>query len=253
MLLRQQIGTGLIIVIGVSLMAFLILQDAIPQDSTYHQFSDMRSLWGIPNAGNLLSNLPFLWVGVLGLYKLYTRQLNIEPHNQLGYVLLFTGVALVALGSGYYHLWPSNATLLWDRLPMTIAFMALYSVVITEFMSVKAGKRVLLPLVLLGVLSALYWHFTEAKGQGDLRLYILVQFFPLLTIPIILLTFPARFTHKSAYWWLISAYFIAKVLEHFDAQIHSLLVIISGHSLKHIAAAIGLYVLLRGYQQRHLT
>ena len=133
---------------------------------------------------------------------------------------------------------------------MTMAFMALYSVVITEFISLRAGKLLLLPLVFLGLLSAVYWHLTEAEGVGDLRFYILVQFFPLLTIPIILLMFQPSFTHTSAYWWLIAAYFIAKVLEHFDAQIQSLLVIISGHSLKHIAAAIGLYVLLRGYEKR---
>lgn len=252
--IKKKLGFGLIAIIGVTLVLILINKNAIPQDPAYHHFSDNQAFTGIPNFWNVLSNIPFLIVGLLALYKLLlTNRLTIEAQNKLAYILLYLGVALVAFGSGYYHLWPSNETLLWDRLPMTMAFMALYSVLITEFISVRAGKLVLLPMALLGLLSAVYWHVTEAKGMGDLRFYILVQFFPLLTIPIILMTFPSRFTYTSAYWWLISAYFIAKALEHFDAQIHDLLVVISGHSLKHITAAIGLYVLLRGYEKRKLA
>lgn len=249
--IKKKIGYALIAITGITLILVLANKNAIPQDPAYHHFSDGQSLIGMPNTWNVLSNIPFLLVGLSGLYKLlFTTQLNIETQNRLAYILLYLGVALVAFGSGYYHLWPSNGTLLWDRLPMTIAFMGLYSVVITEYISIRAGKLLLLPLVLLGLLSAVYWHLTEAEGVGDLRFYILVQFFPLLTIPIILLMFQSGFTHTSAYWWLIAAYFGAKVFEHFDSQIHEFLVVISGHSLKHIAAAIGLYMLLRGYEKR---
>lgn len=249
--IKKKVGFGLIAIIGFILVLILINKNAIPQDPAYHHFSDAHSIWNIPNAWNVLSNLPFLLVGLLALYKLLmTDQLKIESHNKIAYVLLYLGVALVAFGSGYYHLWPNNSTLLWDRLPMTIAFMGLFSIVVTEFVSVKVGKIILLPLVLTGLFSVIYWHVTEADGAGDLRFYILVQFFPMLAIPIILLTFSSKFTHASAYGWLILAYFVAKLFEYFDAQIHDILVVVSGHSLKHIAAAIGLYVLLRGYEKR---
>lgn len=249
--IKKRIGFVLMPVVGLTLVLVLINKNTIPQDPSYHHFSDVHSLWDIPNAWNVLSNLPFLFVGLLGLYKLLlTDHLTIESQNKIAYVLLYLGVALVAVGSGYYHLWPNNSTLLWDRLPMTIAFMSLFSIVVTEFISIKAGKIILLPLVLLGLFSVIYWHVTETDGAGDLRFYILVQFFPMLAIPIILLTFSSRFTHTSAYGWLIFAYFVAKLFEHFDAQIHEILVVISGHSLKHITAAIGLYVLLRSYEKR---
>lgn len=249
--IKKRVGFVLMSIVGITLLSVLINKNAIPQDTSYHHFSDSHPLWGIPNIWNVFSNLPFLFVGLLGLYKLLlTDYLKIESQNKIAYVLLYLGVALVAFGSGYYHLWPNNSTLLWDRLPMTIAFMGLFSIVVTEFISTKAGKIILLPLILLGLFSVIYWHVTEANGAGDLRFYILVQFFPMIAIPIILLSFSSRFTHASTYGWLILAYFIAKLFEYFDVQIHEILTVISGHSLKHIVAAIGLYILLRGYEKR---
>lgn len=249
--LKKKIGFGLMIIVGIILILVLLNQDAIPQDPHYHHFSDIQPFLSIPNLLNVISNIPFLFVGLLGLYKLLVKgQLCIDTQNRYAYVALFSGIALVAFGSGYYHLSPNNQTLVWDRLPMTIAFMGLISIVISEFISVSAGKILLFPLLILGLSSVGYWHVTEMNGTGDLRFYIMVQFFPMLAIPIILLTFTSRLTHSSAYWWLLLAYFIAKILEHFDAQIHDVLVVISGHSLKHISAAVGLYILLNSYAHR---
>ena len=204
-----------------------------------------------PSILNVLSNLPFILVGLLGLHRL-TRinSLNIVSENKLAYMALFFGTTLVTFGSGYYHLWPDNQTLVWDRLPMTIAFMGLFSIVISEYISTRLGKILLIPLLALGLLSVFYWHLTEANGQGDLRFYAFVQFFPILAIPIILLTFKSSFSQTSGYWWLLVAYIAAKVFEHFDTEIHSLLVVVSGHSIKHVAAAIGVYILLRSYESR---
>ena len=173
--------------------------------------------------------------------------------NETGtaYTLLFFGTFLVAFGSSYYHLEPNNQTLVWDRLPMTIAFMALFSIIISEFVSLRSGKALLLPLLLAGVLSVVYWHYSEIRGEGDLRLYALVQFYPMLASPIILLCFRSKCTHVQAYWWLLLAYIVAKLFEHFDGEVFDALGFISGHSLKHLTAALGMYVLLVFYQQRH--
>jgi hypothetical protein len=188
--LKKKIGFGLIVIVGITLILVLVNQDAIPQDPRYHHFSDIQPLLSIPNLLNVISNLPFLFIGLLGLYKLIVKnQLCIDAQNRYAYVALFSGIALVALGSGYYHLWPDNQTLVWDRLPMTVAFMGLISIMISEFISVNAGKILLLPLLILGLSSVGYWHLTEMDGAGDLRFYVMVQFFPMLAIPIILLTF----------------------------------------------------------------
>ncbi len=86
--------------------------------------------------------------------------------------------------------------------------------------------------------------------MGDLRPYIFVQFFPILSIPIVLILFTPIFDRVSCYWWLLATYVLAKFFEFFDDSLHETLMIISGHSIKHIAAALGLYILIKGYQTR---
>lgn len=101
------------------------------------------------------------------------------------------------------HLQPTNETLFWDRLPMTIAFMSFVSIIIGEYISEKVVLHSLLPLVLMGTASVIYWYFTEQAGQGYLRFYGLVQFLPILIIPMIILMFPARHTHVLYLWGML--------------------------------------------------
>lgn len=134
---------------------------------------------------------------------------------------------------------------------MTIAFMAMFAIIIAEFISIQVGKALLWPLLITGVASVFYWHITELQDLGDLRFYAVIQFYPMLVMPIILLCFKSRFDHLNAYWILFASYALAKVFEHFDQAFYSILgFAMSGHSIKHIVAALGLYVLLLAYQQR---
>ena len=246
--------TGLFFILLFTLAAIIGLasQERIPQDIAYHNFADLRTFFAIPNFGNVFSNLPFLIVGLIGLFKLFvSKNLNILSEMTIAYALLFFGVFLVAFGSGYYHLSPNNHSLVWDRLPMTISFMAMFAIIIAEFVSLKMGKYLLWPLLLVGVASVAYWHISELQDAGDLRFYAFIQFFPMLVIPVILLCFRSRFSQINAYWVLIASYALAKVFEHFDQSIYSILSFtLSGHSIKHIVAALGLYYLLIAYQQR---
>ena len=132
----------------------------------------------------------------------------------------------------------------------TLAFMSLFSIIIGEFASTRASNIALWPLFAFGIFSVLYWHFTESAGQGDLRFYALVQFLPIFLIPLLLLFFNSRFTLVRGYWFMLLAYAAAKVFEHFDEAVFNTLGIISGHSLKHIAAALGVFFLLRSYLKR---
>jgi hypothetical protein len=172
-------------------------------------------------------------------------RLNSFREGKLQYAVLFLGIALVAFGSGYYHWEPTSERLIWDRLPMTIAFMALLSVIVSEFVNAKAGKLMLLPLLLIGVLSILVWALFD-----DLRLYGLVQFYPIIAMPVILLCFRSRYTMVHGYWLLFLGYLLAKVFEKYDREIHDTLGFISGHSLKHNAAAVGLLILTNTYIKR---
>jgi hypothetical protein len=216
----------------------LLLHGPIPQDPAYHNFADQRTIWGIPNFWNTVSNLPFLLVALWSLRAYWSPLAFREKWELIAYTILVIGVSVIARGSMYYHLHPTDQTLFWDRLPMTVAFMSLLASTIGERISPVAGAWLLLPLLLLGAGSVLWW-----RASGDLRLYAGVQFYPMLALPLMLLLFPPRYTGTAGIWATLLCYGLAKILELADYPITSLLPL-SGHTLKHFAgaAAILFYV-----------
>jgi hypothetical protein len=218
-------------ILGAVVAALIVataLVPRIPQDPAYHHFADTRSWSGIPNFLNVVSNLPFLFVGVLGL--------RARPRELWEYRICFAGVLLTAFGSAWYHANPNDATLVWDRLPMAIGFMGLLSAIILE----RTGLKLLVPLSLLGAGSVFYWQMTN-----DLRIYGLVQFGPALLIPALIFLFPPRYTHTSYLFRVVGWYTAAKFLEHWDKQIFAIGGFVSGHTLKHLAGAWATYEILR--------
>jgi len=223
------------------------------QNITYHNFADTHSYFGVSNFLNVMSNVLFVGLGMLALYKtLQENSLRLLNGFQYAYVLFFIALIGVGLGSSYYHINPDNSTLLWDRLPMGFAFMMMFSIVIAEHISLTLAKKVSLPLVFLGVFSVLYWYIGEQQGVGDLRLYFLVQYLPMLIIPMILILFKSEFSTTYGYWTLLFFYFIAKLCESFDTEIYTILGWVSGHTLKHVFAACALYFLLSSFQTRKI-
>jgi hypothetical protein len=217
-------------------LAGLLLVPPIPQSQIYHGFADQRTLLGIPNFWNVVSNLPFILVGTLGL--LHVR------HGRSA-TIFFLGVFLTGFTSSYYHWAPSDWGLFWDRLPMTFAFMAILANVIEERIDARAGKVVLWPLLALGVISLLVWMRTD-----DLRLYAWVQFFPCIAIPMMFWLLPPKY--DKTWLWFIAAglYILAKLLEHYDAKIYAALGFMSGHPLKHVAAAGACYAIYLAFTTR---
>lgn len=205
----------------------------IPQDRAYHHFADTREFLGIPNFGDVMGNLAFFVVGVAGILTVWKRKDTFDDAAERWlWMVFFLGIVLVAFGSGYYHLYPTNATLVWDRLPMTVAFMSLFSLIIMERIHRKAGLYVLPLLVLCGVGSVWYWDYTEKIGRGDLRPYVLVQFFPMIAILWILYGFRARYSGTLYLLMTLVWYMGAKVLEHYDSEIFDMTdSLVSGHSL----------------------
>jgi hypothetical protein len=212
----------------------------VPQDAAYHAFADQRRLLGIPNFWNVVSNLPFLLVGGWGLWQLAQRP---RDARRPAAVVFCIGVMLVAAGSAWYHLAPTTPALAWDRLPMTVAFMALFAMVVEDRVSARVGRALLWPLVALGVASVLYWRWTEQSGAGDLRPYALVQFLPMLLLPLVLILY--RGHGAAGLWVALAAYAAAKLAEQFDAAILATSGWLSGHSLKHLLAAVAVWAALR--------
>lgn len=218
--------------------------EPIPQDPGYHEFADRSVLLGIPNFWNVATNLPFLFVGTLGLAwrsRLYSEAQRVQ------FTVFCIGVALVGFGSAYYHWAPSTPPLVWDRLPMTVAFMALFSAVIQDRVSERMGRALLWPLVVAGVATIAFWYWSELAGRGDLRPYAVVQFLPMLLIPLMLLLFSGRSIRDAWMWATLGTYVLAKLAEYFDAAIYSATSFLSGHSLKHLLAALAVLWAIRAF------
>jgi len=235
----------------IPVIAIFLFVDPYPQPAGYHDLADARSMLGIPNFWNVASNALFLVFGLAGLRLVLTSgELAILPSSKVAYVILFIGITLTALGSGWFHLAPRNDTLYWDRLPMTIAFMPLFTVIIGEHVSERLASLLLWPLLLTGIFSVLWWDHTESIGAGDLRLYGLVQFLPMLLIPAILLMYRSAFDSIRFFWVAIGLYALAKIFEQLDEVIFSVGGTISGHSIKHVVASLVPLVLINGIRQR---
>jgi hypothetical protein len=218
-----------------------------PQPQSYHDFADKRGWLGVANFGDVCSNALFAVAGVCGLWFLASRSGSrsfLDNRERWPYVAVFLGLLLTAFGSSYYHLAPDNARLVWDRLPMTIAFMGLVAALIAERISVSAGVYLLPVLLAIGAASVLWWWHSEAIAAGDLRFYAAVQVYAVLLLPVLLLL-PPRYTRGTDFLVVFGFYVLAKILESADRQIFSLTDhMLSGHTLKHLAAgAAGLWIL----------
>jgi hypothetical protein len=229
--------------------AFLL--DPIAQDPAYHLFADTRQFLGIANFWNVVSNVMFLYAGIRGLQYLSAGDASgILPSLIPAYRVFFTGVLLTAFGSAWYHSGPGHDSMVWDRLPMTLVFMSLFSIVLGEHVSESFGRQILLPLLVAGAGSVVYWSLTEGRGAGDLRPYVLVQFLPMMLIPLILLLYASCFDRTGFFWGVIGIYAAAKLFELFDTNIYVASELISGHSIKHLVAGLAPLLLLRGLQSR---
>ena len=234
----------------VFLLVFLGLP-AIPQDTGYFDFADKRPWLGISNAFNVLSNLPYFLVGYLGFSYTHAHRNDktkfIDRSETTAFYIAFAGIFLVGLGSGWFHWAPEMSTLAADRLPMTIGFMAILAIIISERINLRAGKTLLPVLLFIGVLSVGWWIATERMADlpGDLRLYGLVQFFPVVAIVLMLLWFPPRYQGTRYLILILVCCGLVKIAEGLDGQICDLTgKIISGHSLKHLLAALATYYLV---------
>jgi hypothetical protein len=238
----------LVVALTTALALAAILVPAMPQPLSYHEFADCRGFWAIPNFFNVVSNLPFLAGGVLGLHLIWTGGGRfIEQREQLPYIVFFLGALLTCLGSAYYHAAPDNPRLVWDRMPMTLGFAGLVAATVAERVSLGVGLRSLWPLLALGVITVLYWYASERAGTGNLIPYAAYQAWSIVIIVLLLLIYPARrYSHGGLLAWAALWYGLAKVFETFDLQVYRLLGgTLSGHTIKHLLAAGAVFAIVR--------
>ena len=226
-----------LVALALACVGVLLVIGPIVQGPGYYDFPDSRALLGVPAFWNVVSNLPFAVVGVIGL-RATARQ---APPLRTPWAALFAGIFLTAFGSGFYHLAPAAPRLRFDRLPMTIAFAAVFALALSDRVDERLGGKLLWPMIAVAAGSALFWFVT-----GDLRVYAFVQGYPMLAVPLLLLV--ARGRHLDGRWFIaaVLVYFAAKVLERHDGRIYDALGhAVSGHALKHLVAAGACWCLYR--------
>ena len=243
-----------LLLIGFTLLAvaLALFLPAMPQPLAYHDFADKREAYGIENFLDVLSNLAFAVAGLAGLVAvLRPASCFATPAERWPYLVFALAVLATAAGSCYYHLEPSNEKLFWDRLPMTVAFMSLVCAQIVDRVDARAGLIALVPMVLVGVASVVYWIVTERLGRGNVMPYAVLQAYAVVVLLKLAAMHPSRYTHANAIYAVFAGYLLAKVFEHYDRQIFELTGSVSGHTLKHVAAGVaGLPVVYMIWRRR---
>lgn len=253
--LRRPIRIGIILCCSLICMGAVRFTPRISVSPSYHVFADQRTILGIPNFFDVISNIPFICVGGFGIYWLITgasRRSFVLPIEKIPYFVFFAGVALTGIGSYRYHLYPSNARLMFDLLPMTCCFMSMVAIVIIERVNIAWGFALLAPLLVAGLASVIYWANTQVRGEGDYRFYLLAQFAPVVLLPLIAILFPSRYTGTEYLAVALGLFILAKYLEYFDRHIFGTLKV-SGHTLKHVIGALACYEIILMLQKRRVV
>jgi hypothetical protein len=247
-------STTFVIAFTLVTVAAAFLLPPMPQPLDYHDFADQRGAFGVHNFLDVVSNVAFLLAGLAGLFVVFSGRARFEfPAERWPYAVFFAGVLMTAAGSAWYHLAPDNETLFWDRLPMTIAFMGLIASQVVERISVRAGLVLLGPMLLLGMASVVYWIATERAGAGNVLPYALLQGYAVVVLLMMAALLPSRYTRANDLYFIFGWYVLAKLLEFFDGQVLAYSHLVSGHSLKHVAAAVAAVVVCRMLMQRTLA
>lgn len=231
-----------VLVLGVALLI-----PNYPQPAGYHLFADARPCLGIPNFANVVSNAAFLLVGLLGLAFVFGQRgvRAVAARGRWPYAVLFIGAVLTAFGSAYYHWDPSDETLVWDRAGMAVAFCTLVPAVLSDRTDARAVDVSLVALVTLGIATLVYWRVSEALGFEDVAPYLVLQAAALAYV-VGINVLRSRFTRRADMFVAFLLYAAALAAQALDEPIFLLAgKVISGHTLKHLLAALAIFWVLR--------
>lgn len=250
---------GVILTIIVLAAMVMLSASRISQSLAFHQFADTRPWLGIPNFLDVITNAPFALAAAVGLVNLQRRVRRereggatnpLMPIDRVCLAAVFVGIGLTSLGSAYYHLAPGNGRLFWDRLPMLLTFVSLLATLIAERVSPKTAASILVPLLVSGAASLVYWQQTERLGAGDLRPYFLIEGATLISVLLTVLLYPSRYMPTKWLMLGLGCYVGAIVFEQLDRAVWFMwnaigVELVSGHTIKHLCAAAGALVLAR--------
>ncbi len=210
-----------------------------------HPFVDARVWAGIPNALDVLSNLPFLLFGAWGLFRLSRRSVGMPVPQRWAMTVFFVGLVVTFAGSSHYHWQPDTWGLMWDRLGMGVAFAGVLGLAVAERVSPRAAGATSFVTCVSAALAA-WW----CAATGDVLPWACIQFGGMLLV-LVCAFLPKQAQAVGVNWLaLIAFYALAKVVEGADVAVFTATAeLVSGHSLKHLVAslaALPVLAVLRG-------
>lgn len=202
----------------------------------FHVYADQRTTLGIPHIGDVLSNLPFVIVGLFGMW--HARDITGLPRGLV--LAFFASVACIGLGSGLYHLTPSDATLAVDWLPIALTASLMVALLVHDRIDPTLGWIVTAVATAASVGSIAWWWFTL-----DARWYGLVQLTSIALVPVIVILYPRGRLERG--WLLagVACFVLARLVHAQDRALLDASGVISGHTLKHLLAASATWCVLR--------
>lgn len=204
----------------------------------YHEFVDERNFLGINRFWDTISNIAFLWVGLL-----FVKEIFLTDKKDFNLILVAIGTILVCFGSGYYHLLPDDGRLLWDRLPISIVFAGILSYSIHSNNLIAENWKSIFnkSYLIFSIFSVVIWYVGSLYNTSILGSYVFIQFGGMLLLIYMAMTGKNKDFNKKIIA-VLAWYILAKLAEHFDIQIYHLTQeVFSGHTFKHILSAIALY------------
>ena len=221
--------------VGVGLLAW----GPIPVDAASHRYADDRAWLGIPNALNVVVNLPLFWLGVWGWCATrsngWPRPLRVPWQ---GFHLL---AMTVALTSALYHAAPSDTLFVVSHVGQASAFAMLTLGMLAELVDARFGSSAacVSAAAAVALAGAGIVYAGRLDGAIDMRPLVLVELVPVLLIPAGALSLRGQHTTASNWLVVLMLYASAKLFDLGDAAILRLTAgLISGHSLMHLNLAI---------------
>ena len=233
---------ALITLTGLALIAW----GPVPAGALTHQHADNRSWLGIPNAANVLVNVPIFWCAAWGWCA--TRTSPWTRSLRLPWQGFHLWVMLASLLAAMYHAAPSDAGYIASHVCSAGAALMLSFGLMAERLDRRWGAMTscvlaALVVVAIGVAS----DYEQRLGGGiDVRPFLLLQAVPLLLVVAGTLRLPPDRPRRSAWVVLLALYAGARLLEWADAPVFTITGWISGHTLMH--ACTGLIVAWMAYR-----
>jgi len=218
-----------------ALLALALFGPPVALPAHYHAFADQRSAFGIPCVMDVLSNGPFALAGVAGLWQLAGTPANtLLPAQRTLATLFFAGLLLTTVGSSWYHWQPDDAGLAVDRAGMSLAFAGLLGLAVADRVSDRAGHALAGCVLLLAPVAAVL-----PLVNGNMGPWAVVQAGGLVLLAALALRRVRAGALGFSIGAVIALYAVAKGLEVSDHAVFELTQgVVSGHSLKHVVAAL---------------